>query len=100
MINEKAFEKIKNAIINIDGKDYIKIKKDTLKSLGYHYNIFTKTWTRTKFEGMVCKLKIKATKIDKNTYLTGINLDSLNKPLMDMFAVPYIAELVDVKEDK
>ena len=95
IINPKAFEKIKKAIINIDGKDYIKIKKDTLKRLGYHYNIFTKKWKRTKFTGMVSSLEFKAIKFNDNSYLVGVDLESLNKPLADMFVAPYVAELIE-----
>ncbi len=95
MINEDVLEKIKKAVINIDGKDYIKIKKDTLKRLGYRYNIFTKMWKRTKFEGVVSSLKFKATKQDKDNYLVGIDLEALNKPLADMFVAPYVAELIE-----
>ena len=97
-INEEAFEKIKKAIINIDGKDYIKIKKDTLKRLGYHYNIFTKKWKRTKFTGMVSSLEFKAIKQDKDIYLVGVDLEALNKPLADMFVAPYVAELIEEGE--
>lgn len=95
MINEELIEKIKNAIINIDGKDYIKIKKDTLKSLGYHYNIFTKKWKRTKFTGMVSSLKFKTVKQDKDTYLVNIDLDALSKPFANWFVAPYLAELIE-----
>ena len=95
MINEDIHEKIKKAVINIDGKDYIKIKKDTLKRLAYHYNIFTKKWKRTKFAGMVSSLEFKAIKQDKDTYLVGVDLEDLNKPLADMFVAPYIAELIE-----
>lgn len=100
-INEEAFQKIKKAIISIDGKDYIKIKKDTLKRLGYHYNIFTKKWKRTKFEGMVSSLEFKAIKLSKDaylmdTYLVRVDVGALSKPLADMFVAPYIAELIEV----
>ena len=95
VINPETFEKINKAIITIDGKDYIKIKKDTLKRLGYHYNIFTKKWKRTKFTGMVSSLEFKAIKQDKDTYLVGVDLEALNKPLADMFVAPYVAELVE-----
>lgn len=96
MINETAFEKIKKVIINIDGKDYIKVRKNILKRLGYHYNIFTKKWKRTKFTGMVSKLMFKAIKWDKDTYLVCVDLEELNKPLADMFVVPYVVELIEV----
>ena len=96
MINENSFEKIKKAIINIDGKDYIKVKKNTLKRLGYRYNIFTKKWKRTKFTGMVSKLEFKAIKQDKDTYLVWVDLETLSRPLADMFVVPYVVELIEV----
>lgn len=98
MINKELFEKIKKAIINIDGKDYLKFKKDTLKRLGYHYNIFTKKWKRTKFDGMVSKLEFKAVKQDKDTYLVGVDLEKLGKPLADWFVIPLIIELIEVGE--
>lgn len=96
IINEKAFKKIKKAIINIDGKDYIKVKKDTFKRLGYRYNIFTKEWKRTKLNSIIFYLKFKAIKFDKNSYLVGVDLDALNQPLADMFVAPYVAELIEV----
>lgn len=99
MNNEEAFEKIKKAVINIDGKDYIKIKRNTLKKLGYHCNIFTKMWKRTKFKGMVSSLKFKATKQDKDNYLIRIiDLDALSKPLASWFVVPYIIEMIEAGE--
>ena len=98
MINEKLFEKIKNVVINIDGKNYIKVKKDTLKKLGYHYNIFTKKWKRTKFNDMVSCLKFKTIKQDKNTYLIGVDLEALSKPLNDWLVIPYIIELIEMGE--
>lgn len=94
-INQKAFEKIKKAIINIDGKEYIKVRKDTLKRLGYHYNIFNKKWKRTKFTGMVSSLKFKTIKFDRDSYLIEVDLDALSKPLADMFVTPYVAELIE-----
>lgn len=98
VINPEAFEKINKAIITIDGKDYIKVRKARLKYLGYHYNIFTKKWKRTKFTGMVSSLEFKAIKQDKDTYLVGVDLEALNKPLADMFVAPYVAELIEVGE--
>lgn len=95
VINPEAFEKINKAIINIDGKDYIKVRKDRLKHLRYHYNIFTKKWKRTKFTGMVSSLSFKAIKQDKDTYLVQVDLEALNQPLADMFVAPYVAELIE-----
>ena len=95
VINPEAFEKINKAVINIEGKDYIKIRKDRLEQLGYHYNIFTKMWKRTKFIGMVSSLKFKAIRQDKDTYLVWVDLDALSRPLADMFVVPYVAELIE-----
>lgn len=95
VINPEAFEKIRKAITNIDGKDYINVKKDTLKRLGYHYNIFTKVWKRTKLNSMVTCFKIKTIKQDKNNYLVQLDLDSLSKPLANMFVAPYVAELIE-----
>ncbi len=98
VINPEAFEKINKAIITIDGKDYIKVRKARLKYLGYHYNIFTKKWKRTKFTGMVSSLEFKAIKQDKDIYLVGVDLEALNKPLADMFVAPYVAELIEEGE--
>lgn len=96
VINPEAFEKINKAIINIDGKNYIKVKKDTFKRLGYHYNIFNKMWKRTNLNSMISNLKIKAAKLDKNSYLVEVDLEALHKPLVDMFIVPYVAQLIEV----
>jgi len=96
MINEVLFEKIKNAVINIDDKDYIKVKKDILKSLKYHYNIFTKKWKRTKFDGMVASFEFKTAKQDKSTYLIEVDLEKLNKPFAKWFVVPLVIELIEV----
>ena len=95
IINPEAFEKINKAIITIDGKDYIKVRKDRLRRLGYHYNILTKKWKRTKFIGMVSSLEFKANKQDKDTYLVQVDLEALNQPLADMFVAPYVAELIE-----
>ena len=100
MINEEAFEKIKNVIITIDDKEYIKVKKNTFKRLGYHYNIFTKVWKRTKFDGVVSSIKFKVIKHNKNTYLVWMDLDDLNNPLVDMFITPYVVELIDDEVEK
>ena len=95
MLNEEVIERIKNAIININGKDYIKVKKDTFKSLGYRYNIFTKKWKRTKLRGNVRNLKVVTVKQDKNTYLVEMDIEALSKPLASWYIAPYIAELVE-----
>ncbi len=93
MINEKDFEKIKNSIITIDGKDYLLTSKDRLKSLNYHYNFLKRKWIKKDFNSEIRSFKVKTVKKD-DKYLIQIDLEKLKQPLVDWFVVPRIIELI------